>query len=313
LITDNLPPYLEPNIPTTEMRHKCCKCGKSIIGETEWLEHVKDHLYKEEYICSICGMDFPFPTELIEHGEEHIPSCSKKWIKDLKSENNEEQSLEREERSKENKMNVARKLTFDQPVFLQDLRNRDTSMPQLMKQVDELKLQASLFFNEKNDNNKKESKYDVFESRSSRKSDDIIRKWNELLEFENPKFKSFPELCLNIDFFANNQFNIPNEPLFESNVKIEEELKDFEEEEEEDEEDDDDDDDDDGSAAFNRVFKKYLEEEKAQEERDKLEKEKKQDNEKKKKEETEKKEEADEETDIENFYDFLKDDDNELW
>ncbi|OUC41614.1 zinc finger, C2H2 type, partial [Trichinella nativa] len=62
-------------------RHNCCKCEKSITGETEWLEHVNDHLYNDEYICSICGMDFLFPTELIEHGEEHIPSCSKKWIK----------------------------------------------------------------------------------------------------------------------------------------------------------------------------------------------------------------------------------------
>ncbi|KRZ85133.1 hypothetical protein T08_8324 [Trichinella sp. T8] len=300
-------------------RHNCCKCEKSITGETEWLEHVKDHLYKDEYICSICGMDFLFPTELIEHGEEHIPSCSKKWIK---SENNKEQSLEREEQSKENKMNATRKLVFDQPVFLQDLRNRDTSMPQLMKQVDELKLQTSLFFNEKNDNNKKESKYDVLESRFAGKSDDIIRKLNELLEFENPKFKNFPELCLNIDFFENNQFNIPNEPLFESNVKKEkEESKDYDDDDDDDDDgDDDDDDDDESSAIFNRVFKKFLEEEKAQEERAKLEKEKKQDSEKKKKEETEKKKEetekkkeADEEIDIENFYDFLEDDDNELW
>ncbi|KRX38267.1 hypothetical protein T05_9710 [Trichinella murrelli] len=298
--------------------HKCDKCEKSITGETEWLEHVKDHLYKDEYICSICGMDFLFPTELIEHGEEHIPSCSKKWIK---SENNKEQSLEREEQSKENKMNPSRRLIFDQPVFLQDLRNRETSMPQLMKQVDELKLQASLFFNEKNDNNKKESKYDVFESRSAGKSDDIIRKLNELLEFENPKFKNFPELCLNIDFFENNQFNIPNEPLFESNVKKEEEESKDYDDDDDDDGDDDDDDDDDSSAIFNRVFKKFLEEEKAQEERAKLEKEKKQDSEKKKKEETEKKKEetekkkeADEEIgDIENFYDFLEDDDNELW
>ncbi|KRX60692.1 hypothetical protein T09_3298 [Trichinella sp. T9] len=299
--------------------HRCDKCEKSITGETEWLEHVKDHLYKDEYVCSICGMDFLFPTELIEHGEEHIPSCSKKWIK---SENNKEQSLEREEQSKENKTNVSRRLVFDEPVFLQDLRNRETSMPQLMKQVDELKLQASLFFNEKNDNNKKESKYDVFESRSAGKGDDIIRKLNELLEFENPKFKNFPELCLNIDFFENNQFNIPNEPLFERNVKKEEkESKDYDDDDDDDDDDGDDDDDDENSAIFNRVFKKFLEEEKAQEERAKLEKEKKQqDSEKKKKEKTEKKKEetekkkkADEEIDIENFYDFLEDDDNELW
>ncbi|KRZ53604.1 hypothetical protein T02_1553 [Trichinella nativa] len=299
-------------------RHNCCKCEKSITGETEWLEHVNDHLYNDEYICSICGMDFLFPTELIEHGEEHIPSCSKKWIK---SENNKEQSLEREEQSKENKINASRKLVFDQPVFLQDLRNRDTSIPQLMKQVDELKLQTSLFFNEKNDNNKKESKYDVLESRSAGKGDDIIRKLNELLEFENPKFKNFPELCLNIDFFENNQFNIPNEPLFERNVKKEqEESKDYDDDDDDGDDDDNDDDDDDSSAIFNRVFKKFLEEEKAQEERAKLEKEKKQDGEKKKKEETEKKKketekkkEADEEIDIKNFYDFLEDDDNELW
>ncbi|KAL1236759.1 Zinc finger protein [Trichinella spiralis] len=285
-------------------KHNCCKCGKSIIGETEWLDHVKDHLHKEEYICSICGMDFPFPTELIEHGEEHRPSCSKKWIKDLKSKNDEEQPLKIEERSKENKINAVRQLKFEGPEFLQDLRNhelpRETGMPTLMKQIDELKLQASLFFDQKNDNNKKESKYDVLESRCAKKSDEIIRKWNAVLEFENPKFKSFPELCLSMDFFANNQLNIPNEMLFGSNDKNETASKDS-------------DDNDDDDAAFNRIFKKYLEEEKAQEERDKLEKEKKQDNEEKKKEETKKKKDSNEKTDIENFYDFLKDDDNELW
>ncbi|KRX20644.1 hypothetical protein T07_5035 [Trichinella nelsoni] len=280
-------------------RHSCGKCKKSIIGETEWLDHVNDHLYKEEYVCSICGMDFPFPTELIEHGEEHIPSCSKKW--DTKDENKEEQPSEGEKQNKETKINAARKLKFDQPMFLQDLRNRDTSMPRLMKEVDELKLQASLFFNEKNDNDKKESKYDVFESRYARKSDEIIRKWNEVLEFENPKFKSFPDLCLSMDYFANNQFNTPNELLFKSNVKKEEEKIESK-----------DSDDDDGGAAFNRVFKRILEEEKAQEEREKLEKEKKQDNEKKKKEETKKKKESDKKK-KKYFYDFLGDDPDELW
>ncbi|KRZ10484.1 Zinc finger protein [Trichinella zimbabwensis] len=170
----------------TQKKFKCCKCGKSIMGDDEWEEHIRNHLINDDFICHKCGMDFPSLTELIEHNRVHRPSCSKHW--DLKSENND-----REKKNLRGKDGVSRKLKFDKPTVLHDLRNRNENMPELMKQVDELKLQASLIFNnEIKRKGMKKLNYPILNSRCAKKGAQLLSKWKKYLDDEKNEFVNYP-------------------------------------------------------------------------------------------------------------------------
>ncbi|KRZ68085.1 Zinc finger protein [Trichinella papuae] len=167
-------------------RFKCCKCGKSIMGDDEWEEHIRNHLNNDDFVCHKCGMDFPSLTELIEHNRVHRPSCSKHW--DLKSENND-----REKKNLRGKDGVSRKLKFDKPTVLHDLRNRNENMPEFMEQVDELKLQASLIFNnEIKRKGMKKLNYPILNSRCAKRGAQLLSKWKKYLDDEKNEFVNYP-------------------------------------------------------------------------------------------------------------------------
>ncbi|KRY85236.1 hypothetical protein T4D_2550, partial [Trichinella pseudospiralis] len=260
---------------TIEFRRKCTqkncgKCGAIITGNDEWEDHIKMHLNNDDYVCYKCGMDFPSLTELIEHYKDHLPSCSKQWSSKSENDDREKKSL---------RDNVSRKLKFDKPTVLYDSRNRNENMPELMKQVDELKLKASLIF--KNVNKKKEIKklhYPILNSRTAKKGAQVLSKWRKYLEDEKNEIVNYQENIIKTTKHEKGEVTsgVNNDHLYcvraisdKEYMKQKEEVlfqsgnhdknqgrdSDFAKSETLDKE----------NGAFVRMFKKYLEEERKQE------------------------------------------------
>ncbi|KRY67024.1 hypothetical protein T4A_11695 [Trichinella pseudospiralis] len=261
-------------------KFSCGKCGAIITGNDEWEDHIKMHLNNDDYVCYKCGMHLPSLTELIEHYKDHLPSCSKQWSSKSENDDREKKSL---------RDNVSRKLKFDKPTVLYDSRNRNENMPELMKQVDELKLKASLIF--KNVNKKKEIKklhYPILNSRTAKKGAQVLSKWRKYLEDEKNEIVNYQETTKHekgeVTSGVNNDhlycvraisdkeyMKQKEEVLFQSgnHDKNQGRDSDFAKSETLDKE----------NGAFVRMFKKYLEEERKQEK--KQERKKKNENESK--------------------------------
>ncbi|KRX90200.1 hypothetical protein T4E_4966 [Trichinella pseudospiralis] len=229
-------------------KFSCGKCGAIITGNDEWEDHIKMHLNNDDYVCYKCGMHLPSLTELIEHYKDHLPSCSKQWSSKSENDDREKKSL---------RDNVSRKLKFDKPTVLYDSRNRNENMPELMKQVDELKLKASLIF-----------------KKTAKKGAQVLSKWRKYLEDEKNEIVNYQETTKHekgeVTSGVNNDhlycvraisdkeyMKQKEEVLFQSgnHDKNQGRDSDFAKSETLDKE----------NGAFVRMFKKYLEEERKQE------------------------------------------------